>query len=114
MKKERDYLEDKLQEVTMEYEKMGQELMEVRTEAKQYKEEYFTFRDNYEASQKYVVSLESEISQLKQKIKRLNEIAEQFMQNTESVDSAFSVAAKGSMKAINELNHNGNYLLIDI
>jgi len=43
---------------------------------------------------------------LKQKIGRLNEIAEQFMQQPEQVESAFSVDATGSQKAINELNIN--------
>lgn len=37
-----------------------------------------------------------EIGQLKQKIIRLNEIAEHFNQNTEAIESAFNVATTGS------------------
>lgn len=35
---------------------------------------------------------------------RLNEIAENFMQTPESLESAFSAVARGSKKAINDLN----------
>lgn len=43
---------------------------------------------------------------MKQKIIRLNEIAEQFMQQPEVVESAFTAATTGTQKAINELNHS--------
>lgn len=40
--------------------------------------------------------MEAEAQHMKQKIIRLNEIAEQFMQSPEIVESAFTAAAKGA------------------
>lgn len=50
--------------------------------------------------------LEAELGHMKQKVIRLNEIAEQFMQTPEVVESAFTAATKGSHRAINDLNLN--------
>jgi len=104
VKKERDYLQEQLQEVHQELEKSKQEIHDIKSSEKAFKDEYQTYRDNYETSQKYVKSLENEITILKNKVLRLNEIAEQFMQSPEQIENAFSVAAKGSQKAINDLN----------
>jgi len=50
--------------------------------------------------------LEAELAHMKQKILRLNEIAEQFMQTPEVVESAFTAATTGAHRALNDLNHN--------
>ena len=50
--------------------------------------------------------LEGEVNVMKQKIIRLNEIAEQHSQQTEVVESAFSAATTGAQRAINDLNQN--------
>lgn len=44
------------------------------------------------------------MNHMKQKIMRLNEIAEQFMQQPEVVESAFTAATTGAQRAINDLN----------
>eukprot|EP00347_Sterkiella_histriomuscorum_P012889 403366830 len=104
LKKDRDYLHDKLQEIQLEADKLKQDYEEAKQKVKIYQEEYQTYRTNFESSQKYVKTLETEVMQLKQKVGRLNEIAEQFMQNTEQVDSAFSVAATVVQK-VDEMYH---------
>ena len=58
--------------------------------------EYTTVKENYETAQKYVKMLEAEVNHMKQKIIRLNEIAEQFMQTPEVVESAFTAATTGA------------------
>lgn len=45
---------------------------------------------------------------------RLNEIAETYNQNAEQIENAFSVAAKGSLKAINELNTECKFILVRV
>ena len=50
--------------------------------------------------------LEGELNIMKQKIIRLNEIAEQYMQQPEVVESAFTAATTGAQRAINDLNIN--------
>lgn len=50
--------------------------------------------------------LEGELGIMKQKIIRLNEIAEQHMQQTEVVESAFTAATTGAHRALNDLNLN--------
>ena len=48
-----------------------------------FRTEYYTYKQHYEQSQEYVKCLETQNWQLKDKIERLNQIAQRFNQKTE-------------------------------
>jgi chromosome segregation ATPase len=95
-KKEKDFLFDKVQELLMDNEKVKTDFENLRRDAQLSSNEYQTLKTNYESSHKYIRMLEAEQSHMKQKIIRLNEIAEQFMQQPEIVESAFTAATTGT------------------
>ncbi|TNV85928.1 hypothetical protein FGO68_gene4281 [Halteria grandinella] len=105
-RKEKEFLADKVQEMIIDNEKLRTDYDQLKKDAQLSSNEYQTLKSNYDGSQKYIKMLEAEQSHMKQKIIRLNEIAEQFMQQPEIVESAFTAATTGTQKAINELNHN--------
>ncbi len=78
MKKEKEFMADKLQEVSLENEKYRQEYESLKKQSQLNLNEYQTLKENYETAQKYVKMLEAELNHMKNKIIRLNEIAEQY------------------------------------
>lgn len=84
--------------------KVKQEHDQLKRASQVSQHEYVTLKKNYESVQKYVSMLEAELNHMKQKIIRLNEIAEQFMQTPEVVESAFTAATTGAHRALNDLN----------
>ena len=61
-----------------------------------------------EEREAYIQNLESEQATCREKIKRLNRIAERYNQQTEFADATLQYAAKGANKAINALNNEVN------
>ena len=60
----------------IEQDKLRQDYDTIRRQAQHSSHEFQTLKSNHDSTQKYVVMLEAELHHMKQKLTRLNEIAE--------------------------------------
>ena len=73
-----------------------------------FKNEYYSYKQQFQQSQEFIGTLEIQNSQLKDKVGRLNEIATRYNQKTEQAESTLLYANKGTKQAINLLNQDVN------
>lgn len=98
--------DEQIEELLMNNQNLKSQLTMANKELDQYSSQYIQYKQNYEQSQQYVSCLETTNQQLKDKIEKLNKIAERFNQKQEIADTTLSYALRGEQKAMNELLTN--------
>lgn len=73
-----------------------------------YRTEYLSYKQQLAQSAEYITNLENQQSIAKDKIDRLNKIAERYNQKTELPEGTLQYAAQGKNRALVELNAEVN------
>jgi len=87
--------EDRIEQLQLTLENLKNQVMLANKEQDMFKSEYYQYKSSYEQSQQYVACLETTNQQLKDKIEKLNKIAERFNEKTEIADTTLGYAYKG-------------------
>jgi len=87
--------EDRIEQLQLTLDNLKNQVMLANKEQDMFKSEYYQYKSSYEQSQQYVACLETTNQQLKDKIEKLNKIAERFNEKTEIADTTLGYAYKG-------------------